>query len=106
MLVAVANSRSYGGGMAVCPDALPDDGLLDVLVLGPLPRADFVRVFPRVYRGTHLSHPAVSVRRVRQARVDTVDVVAFVDGELLGPLPQAITVRSAALQVVGGHSST
>jgi diacylglycerol kinase (ATP) len=106
MLVAVANSRSYGGGMAVCPDALPDDGLLDVLVLGPLPRADFVRVFPRVYRGTHLSHPAVSVRRVRQARGDTVDVVAFVDGELLGPLPQAISVRSAALQVVGGHSST
>lgn len=104
MLVAVANSRSYGGGMAVCPDARPDDGLLDVMVLDPLPRTEFVRVFPRVYRGTHLSHPAVSVRRVHEIRVDTDDVVAFVDGERLGPLPQTVSIRSGALQVVGGRS--
>lgn len=100
MLVAVANSRSYGGGMAVCPDADPADGLLDVLVLQPMPTAEFVRVFPRVYRGTHLRHPAVSVRRARRVRVEVSDVVAFADGESVGPLPQTVTIVPAGLNVV------
>lgn len=103
MLVALANSRSYGGGMAVCPDADPADGLLDVLVLRPLSTAQFVRVFPRVYRGTHLSHPAVSVVRAREVRVEANDVVAFVDGERVGPLPQTVAVQPGGLRVVGAQ---
>jgi diacylglycerol kinase (ATP) len=61
MLVVVANVRSYGGGMRVAPDALPDDGLLDVLVLHRLPRHEFVRVFPTVFSGGHVGHPAVEL---------------------------------------------
>lgn len=102
MLVAVANSASYGGGMRVCPDARPDDGLLDVLVLDSLPTADFVRVFPRVYRGTHVSHPAVHVRRAAEVRIDGNDVTAFADGEPLAQLPLTVHVRPAALTVLGG----
>jgi diacylglycerol kinase (ATP) len=101
MLVAVANGPSYGGGMAVCPDADPRDGLLDVLVLRPLPTLDFMRVFPRVYRGTHLSHPAVSVRRARRVRVQAEDVLAFADGERVGPLPQTVSVVPGGLTLVG-----
>ena len=65
MLVAVGNAPSYGGGMQVCPDADLDDGLLDVTVLGPISKPEFLRVFPTVYKGTHVSHPAVTVRRAR-----------------------------------------
>lgn len=102
MLVAVANSASYGGGMRVCPDARPDDGLLDVLLLDSMPTADFVRVFPRVYRGTHVTHPAVHIRHARQVRIDGNDVIAFADGEPLARLPLTVQVRPGALQVLGG----
>src|SRR5438874_1013682 len=57
MLVAVGNGRSYGGGMKVCPDASLSDGLLEVCVVGAMGRAEFVRNFPRVFRGTHTTHP-------------------------------------------------
>jgi diacylglycerol kinase (ATP) len=102
MLVAVANSASYGGGMRVCPDARPDDGLLDVLLLDSLPTADFVRVFPRVYRGNHVSHPAVHVRRATEVRIGGNDVTAFADGEPLARLPLTVQVRPSALHVLGG----
>lgn len=100
MLVALANSASYGSGMQVCPDAHPADGWLDVLVLEPLPTREFLRVFPRVYRGTHLSHPAVQVRRVQDAVVDAADVLAFADGEPVGRLPLRVSVAPATLRVV------
>lgn len=101
MLVAVGNGPSYGGGMQVTPRADPTDGLLDVLILHPLPTAEFVRVFPRVYRGTHLSHPAVQTRRSAVVEVDALGVVAFADGEALGALPQRFSVLAGGLDVVG-----
>ena len=69
MLVAVGNGPSYGGGMRVSPDARLDDGLLDVIVVGPVSSAEFLRIFPRVYAGTHVDHPAVTVRRARSVTV-------------------------------------
>ena len=53
--------------MRVCPDARLDDGLLDVTVLGPISKPEFLRVFPKVYKGTHVRHPAVTVRRARRS---------------------------------------
>ncbi|RVX42046.1 diacylglycerol kinase [Nonomuraea polychroma] len=100
MLVAVANTRSYGAGMRVCPDALPDDGLLDVMMVGAISKGEFLRVFPSVYRGTHVGHRAVSVRRVRSVRLEALDVVAYADGERIGPVPLECEVRPGALRVI------
>ncbi|TDD04153.1 YegS/Rv2252/BmrU family lipid kinase [Nonomuraea deserti] len=100
MLVAVANTRSYGAGMRVSPDASPDDGLLDVVMLGAVSKAEFLRVFPSVYRGTHVGHRAVSIRRVRSVRVEAADVVAYADGERVGPVPVHCEVRPGALRVL------
>jgi diacylglycerol kinase (ATP) len=100
MLVAVANTCSYGAGMRVCPDASPDDGLLDVMTLGAVSKAEFLRVFPSVYRGTHVTHRAVSVRRVRSVRLEAEDVVAYADGERVGPVPVDCEIRPGALQVI------
>ncbi len=69
MLVAVGNGPAYGGGMHGCPDADLCDGLLDVTVVGPMSRAEFVRIFPSVYRGTHVRHPAVRTLRGREVTV-------------------------------------
>lgn len=100
MLVALGNSPSYGSGMLVCPEADPTDGMLDVLLLRPIPIPEFLRVFPRVYRGTHLSHPAVQLRRVKEAEVSAPDVLAFADGEPVARLPLRVGVAHHALRVV------
>ncbi|WP_461021345.1 diacylglycerol kinase family protein [Thalassiella azotivora] len=102
MLVAVANGPSYGGGMRVAPDARYDDGLLDVLVLRPVGKAEFVRVFPRVFAGSHVDHPQVSIRRARTVRLEPVDrrVVGYADGESVGPLPVVCEVVPGALTVL------
>jgi diacylglycerol kinase (ATP) len=101
VLVAIGNGTSYGGGMRVCPDARPDDGLLDVLVVLPVSRTTFVRIYPRVYRGTHVSDPHVVVRRARRVRVASDGIVGYADGERLGPLPLTCEVVPRALRVLG-----
>jgi diacylglycerol kinase (ATP) len=86
MLIAVSNGRSYGGGMLVCPSANIRDGLFDVMVLHPVSTAQFIKVFPRVFAGTHVSHPAVEIVRSRSVRIES-KAVAYADGERIGQLP-------------------
>jgi diacylglycerol kinase (ATP) len=100
VLVAVGNGTRYGGGMRITPDASYDDGLLDVLVAGPLSVPALVRVFPKVFSGRHTSHPAVTVRRARRVRLSTPGVVAYADGERFGPLPVDLEVVPGALGVL------
>ena len=101
MLVSVGNNVSIGGGMKVTPDALVDDGLLDVLVVQPLSRLAFLRIFPRVFKGTHLSDPRVTVYRGKNVTIDSSTAVAYADGERIGPLPVQIEVVPRALRVLG-----
>jgi diacylglycerol kinase (ATP) len=100
MLVAVGNGTSYGGGMQVCPGALVDDGLLSVTVLGRLSKVEFLRVFPRVYKGTHVEHPAISVHTARSVRLEAPGVVAYADGEYVAPLPVQVDCVPGALTVL------
>jgi diacylglycerol kinase (ATP) len=100
VMVVVANGTSYGGGMRVCPGALMDDGLLDVLVVAPLSRTAFLRLYPRVYAGTHVDDPRVLVRRARRVTVAAAGIVAYADGERLGPLPVTCEAVPGALRVL------
>ncbi|MFB4294088.1 diacylglycerol kinase family protein [Nonomuraea sp. ATR24] len=100
MMVAVGNTSSYGAGMRICPDARPDDGLLDVVMVGAVGKGEFLRVFPRVYRGTHVAHPAVTVWRARSVTLEAAGVVAYADGERIGPAPVTCEVRPGALNVL------
>jgi diacylglycerol kinase (ATP) len=105
MLVAVGNAPSYGGGMHVCPGARLDDGLLEVVVVGPLSRRRFLRLFPKVFAGTHVSDPAVTVRTGREVRIEG-SASAYADGERLGNLPITSTIVPGALRVIGVRSGT
>ena len=96
MLIAVANGRSYGGGMQVCPNAKIDDGLFDVMVLHPVSKLEFIKVFPRVFTGKHLSHPAVEIVRSKSVRIES-EAVAYADGERIGQLPVSAECISSAL---------
>lgn len=99
LLVAVANSQSFGGGMKVTPEASLVDGLVDVLLLKPLGRLEFLRIYPRVFKGTHVTDRRVIIARGSSVRVDARGVIAYADGERMGPLPVEVRVAPLALQV-------
>jgi diacylglycerol kinase (ATP) len=86
MLIAVSNGRSYGGGMMVCPNASVTDGFFDVMVLHPISKPEFLKVFPRVFSGTHIDHPAVEIVRSKTVKIES-SAVAYADGERIGQLP-------------------
>lgn len=100
MLVTVGNGQSYGGGMRVCPDASFDDGLLDVMVLHDISTLEFLKVFPTVFKGTHVRHPAVEILRGREVTLEAEGIVAYADGERFLPLPLTLEVVPAALTVM------
>ncbi|MFG2172932.1 diacylglycerol kinase [Streptomyces niveus] len=99
-LVAVGNGPSYGGGMRICADAVMDDGLFDVTVVGECGRATLLKVFPRVYRGTHLSHPVVTVHRTAEITLAAPGLTGYADGEPLGPLPLTAQCVPGAVRVL------
>ncbi|MGI8700480.1 MAG: diacylglycerol/lipid kinase family protein [Nocardioidaceae bacterium] len=99
MLVAVGNCPSYGGGIRICHGAEIDDGLLDVVVIKPVSKLELVKVYPRLFKGTHVSHPAYELHRVRSVTVDAPSVVAYADGERLAPLPVTVEVVPGAVTV-------
>ena len=106
MLVALGNAPSYGGGMKVCPGAVMDDGLLDVVVVGPMSRTTFLRLFPQVFAGRHVAHPSVQVFRAASVGLAAPHANAYADGEPLGALPLTSTVVPGALRVVGADPGT
>jgi diacylglycerol kinase (ATP) len=97
MLIAVGNGRSYGGGMLVCPHAQINDGLFDVMILEPVTKVEFLKVFPKVFSGSHISHPAVKTFRTQKISI-VADAVAYADGERIGRAPvSAECIASAGL---------
>ena len=99
MLVSVANTPSFGGGMQIVPHADLTDGWLDVFIVHPLSRAGLIAVFPKVFAGEHVDHPAVEFVRARHISIEADDIVAYADGERLGALPIEVDVVAAALSV-------
>jgi diacylglycerol kinase (ATP) len=100
MVVVVGNGRSYGGGLRITEGADLYDGRLDVVVMGPMSKLDLVRAYPRLFRGTHTSHPAYQHHLARKVTVAAPDVVAYADGERFGALPLTVEVAPAALRVL------
>jgi diacylglycerol kinase (ATP) len=98
--VVVANGRCFGGGMLVAPQARLDDGLLDIVILGDMPRWRSIADSRTIYKGTHIGKPGVIVLRGREVRVTPLDKVPFrfdVDGELIGRAPATLTVLPSAI---------
>jgi len=101
LMVSVGNNVSLGGGMKITPDAVLDDGLLDVMIVKPLSRLSFLRIFPRVFQGTHTTVPVVVMRRAARIRIEAdAALVAYADGERMGPLPVELEVEPRALRVL------
>ena len=98
--VVVANGRYFGGGMMICPDASPDDGKFDVLLIGDLTKRDLLATLPKTYRGKHLPHSKAEVLRGAGARVEAPEPLPLqLDGEQPGTTPARFEVVRGALTV-------
>lgn len=108
ILAAIGNTSSYGGGMHICPDADPHDGLLDITVIRavPHPRLELPMILPKVYPGKHVSHPAVTTYRAKHVEVTTPHMNAYADGDLAGELPVTIDSVPNGLQLITPGTGT
>ncbi|MGM0384764.1 MAG: diacylglycerol/lipid kinase family protein [Actinomycetota bacterium] len=101
VVVAVSNIGWFGGGMNVAPSALPDDGAADVVIGGDIGRLRLLALFPRIYGGSHVTHPKVDVRRARRVTITAeTPRQAFADGEFVADLPVTVEVVQSALRVL------
>ena len=99
--VIMNNGKYGGGGMFTAPGADLADGLLDVLIIGDISKPDLLRSLPRIYRGTHLTHPKVTLKRAKEIEIQSaVPLYLQADGELLGQVPARFSVLSSELNVV------
>ena len=99
--ILMSNGKYGGGGMLTAPDADLGDGFFDVVIIGDLTKPDLLRSLPRVYKGTHLTHPKVSVNRARDVEIRAAQPMAVqADGELLGEAPARFSVLPGALTIV------
>lgn len=100
MLVAVGNGPSYGGGMLVCPDAIFDDGMFDILIVHEISTLEFLKIFPKVFSGKHVGHPAVEILRGSEVRLEAPGIISYADGERFVPLPMTCQNVPGALNVL------
>jgi diacylglycerol kinase (ATP) len=98
--VLAANGAYTAGGMKIAPDAVPDDGLFDLVVIGDFTKTEFVNTFPKIYRGTHVRHPKIEVLRAERVSLEAASALPVVlDGEQPGTTPVTFEIVPGALKL-------
>jgi diacylglycerol kinase family enzyme len=98
--VVVANGGYHAGAMRLAPDARPDDGLFDVVLIGDVSKVDFITTAPKLYSGNYVAHPKVDVLRGSTVTVDApVPLPLETDGEVLGTTPARFEIVPHAYRV-------
>lgn len=100
MLVAVGNGPSFGGGLRIAEGARIDDGLLDLVVIGPMTKPELIKTYPKLFKGTHVHHPAFQRLRARKVTIAAPGIVAYADGERWGRLPLTVEAVPDAVEVL------
>ena len=99
-LAAFGNTKSYGGGMLICPDADHSDGQLDITMVRGTSRTRLIRLFPTVFKGTHVDLDRVTTDRARSVSVDSPGINAYADGEYACALPVEVSAVPGALKIL------
>jgi YegS/Rv2252/BmrU family lipid kinase len=101
MMVSVANAPFYGGGMKIAPQALMDDGLLDICIVKEISNLELLRQFPKVFKGTHVTHPRIMMTTGKKIKITSDEErELFADGEYAGKLPAEFTIGSRTIRVL------
>jgi YegS/Rv2252/BmrU family lipid kinase len=99
--VAAANSKAYGGGMLMAPDASLEDGLLDVVIVADVSKLRFLCLLPTVFTGKHVGQPMVCVLRGREVEISADrPFTMYADGDPIAELPATVTVLPAAVRTI------
>ena len=99
--ILMGNGKYAGGSMMTTPNADLSDGLFDVLIVDNMTKLDLLRSLPRIYKGTHLTHPKVFVKRVKEIEIRPKLRMSFqADGDPIGDAPACFYVLPAALKVI------
>jgi diacylglycerol kinase (ATP) len=106
MLCAGSNGPSYGGGMLVAPNASVFDGKLDLFIVHKISKPELIKVFPKVFTGTHVSHPAVEIVRATDVTLISEGVPVYADGEPAGMLPMTVSIAPKSLRVLAKPSTS
>ncbi|WP_331279650.1 diacylglycerol/lipid kinase family protein [Oceanobacillus salinisoli] len=100
-LIAIANSPFYAGGMMICPNAKNDDQFFDICMVKEISRWQLLRIFPSVFKGKHVNHPAVTILRAKEVEiVSNSPMIAHGDGEMIGETPLKIIISPSTLCVL------
>lgn len=99
-LADFGNTRSYGGGLLICPNADHSDGLLDITMAQSDSRTKLLRLFPTIFKGAHVELDEVSTTRAKTVHVECPGINVYADGDFACPLPAEISAVPAALQVL------
>jgi diacylglycerol kinase (ATP) len=99
MMVVVANGPTYGGGMKVLPSADVNDGLLDVMILNKVSKIKLLLLFPKVYIGSHITHPAIELFKVQNIAIKS-SAPTYADGEYFGEGPIKVSIRRNNLRIL------
>ena len=101
MMVSVANGPYYGGGMKIAPQATMDDGILDICILIEISKWELLRQFPKVFKGTHISHPKIIMKSGRSIKIVSDESrKIFADGEHVGSLPAECIIGSQTIRIL------
>jgi len=99
MMVSVGNGPSFGGGLRIAEGALLEDGMLDVVIIKPMTRTSLVRTYPKLFKGTHVTHPKYEHHLVRTVTIAAPGITTYADGERFGELPLTVECAPGALTV-------
>ncbi|MCR4432430.1 MAG: diacylglycerol kinase family lipid kinase [Caldiserica bacterium] len=106
MMVGVANAPYYGGGMFLAPSAKLDDGLFTICLVKEIGKMEFIRTFPRVFKGTHITHPAVEIFNASRIKISGEEgLESIADGDFLSKLPLELETVPGALKVMVPRST-
>jgi diacylglycerol kinase (ATP) len=100
MLVAVGNGPSFGGGLRITEGAILDDGMLDVVIIKPMSKLGLIQTYPKLFKGTHVTHPQYEHHLARSVTVAAPGIVSYADGERFGALPLTVECVPGALTVL------
>jgi diacylglycerol kinase (ATP) len=104
-LIAVGNMQYYGGGFRICPQAVPNDGLLDFCIAGDISKTGTLSMLPKTLKGEHLAHPQCRYLQAKEAFIDGPPLPMQADGQNIGSLPAVFRVAPGALWILTPHGS-
>lgn len=101
-LIAVANIPNYGGGMLICPGAVPDDGQAEICIVSNVSRLELLRAFPMIFTGAHIRHPGVSFLRGSQIHIQSqTPLIVHADGEVVSETPANVEIMACNQAICG-----